>query len=224
MTTTNSRSPTRSVTLGAMALPGDLDVPAGARGLVMFVHGSGSSRLSQRNRYVAGHLRERGLATLLFDLLTADEADDRRKVFDIGLLAARVAGAIDALAALPAVAGLPLGLFGASTGAAAALQVAAQRPAAVAAVVSRGGRPDLALDHLGAVHAPTLLIVGGDDWQVLDLNREALAALRCHKQLQVVPGATHLFEEPGTLEAVARLAGDWFVEHLAPAAAPRTSR
>jgi pimeloyl-ACP methyl ester carboxylesterase len=224
VTTIDGCSPTRSMTLGALALPGDLAVPVDARGLVMFVHGSGSSRLSQRNRYVAAVLRERGLATLLFDLLTPDEADDRRKVFDIGLLAARVAGAIDALAVLPAVAGLPLGLFGASTGAAAALQVAAQRPAAVGAVVARGGRPDLALAHLGAVRAPTLLIVGGDDWQVLDLNRKALAALRCPKQLQVVPGATHLFEEPGTLEAAARLAGDWFADHLAPsAAAPRTS-
>ncbi len=179
---------TRSVRLGAKALPGDLGVPAHALGLVVFVHGSGSSRLSPRNRYVAQTLQHRQLATLLFDLLTpAGDAELAR---------------------------LPVGLFGASTGAAAALRLAAERPQAVAAVVSRGGRPDLALPVLDRVRAPTLLVVGGHDQQVLELNREALAALRCEKRLDVVPGATHLFEEPGTLDAAARLAGDWFVTHL----------
>ena len=207
---------TRSVRLGAMALPGDLGVPAQALGLVVFVHGSGSSRLSPRNRFVAQTLQQRRLATLLFDLLTPDEAEDRRLVFDIDLLAERVGDALDSIATDADLARLPIGLFGASTGAAAALRLAAARPQAVAAVVSRGGRPDLALPVLDRVRAPTLLVVGGDDWQVLDLNREALAALRCEKRLEVVPGATHLFEEPGTLEAAARLAGDWFVTHLAP--------
>ena len=206
----------RAVRLGAMALPGDLGVPGQALGLVVFVHGSGSSRLSPRNRHVAQTLQQRRLATLLFDLLTPDEAEDRRLVFDIDLLAERVGGALDSIAGDAEIAGLPVGLFGASTGAAAALRLAAARPHAVAAVVSRGGRPDLALPVLDRVRTPTLLIVGGHDWQVLDLNRDALAALRCEKRLEVVPGATHLFEEPGTLDAAARLAGDWFVTHLAP--------
>jgi pimeloyl-ACP methyl ester carboxylesterase len=206
--------PKRSVRLGATALPGDLGVPPQALGLVVFVHGSGSSRLSPRNRYVAQTLQQRRLATLLFDLLTPDEAEDRRLVFDIDLLAERVGDALDSIAADGELARLPVGLFGASTGAAAALRLAAARPQAVAAVVSRGGRPDLALPVLERVRAPTLLIVGGDDGPVLDLNREALAALHCEKRLEVVPGATHLFEEPGTLEAAARLAGDWFVGHL----------
>lgn len=210
----------RLLTLGAAGLRGDLEVPGGARALVMFVHGSGSSRLSPRNRLVAQALQRRGLATLLFDLLTPDEADDRRKVFDIDLLAERVAGAIDALPADPADPRRVLGLFGASTGAAAALRVAAQRPHEVTAVVSRGGRPDLAADVLPAVRAPTLLIVGGDDRQVLALNREAFAVLGCtDKRLEIVPGASHLFEEPGTLDAVARLAGDWFATRLCDGAA-----
>nr|MCU0814291.1 dienelactone hydrolase family protein [Burkholderiaceae bacterium] len=176
--------------------------------------GSGSSRLSPRNRYVAQTLQHRQLATLLFDLLTPDEAEDRRLVFDIDLLAERVGDALDSIAGDAELARLPVGLFGASTGAAAALRLAAERPQAVAAVVSRGGRPDLALPVLDRVRAPTLLVVGGHDQQVLELNREALAALRCEKRLDVVPGATHLFEEPGTLDAAARLAGDWFVTHL----------
>jgi putative phosphoribosyl transferase len=203
------------VTLGPLALPGELSLPPAPTGLVLFVHGSGSSRLSPRNRYVAGVLQQHGLATLLFDLLTVDEADDRRKVFDIELLSRRVGDALDALQRdRPGLAALPVGLFGASTGAAAALRLAAARPQAIAAVVSRGGRPDLALRELPRVQAPTLLIVGGDDDVVLELNREALAALRCAKRLDVVPGATHLFEEPGTLEIAARRAAEWFVEHL----------
>jgi putative phosphoribosyl transferase len=205
---------TRSVQLGAMALPGDLDVPSRPSGLVVFVHGSGSSRSSPRNRYVAQTLQQRHLATLLFDLLTPEEAQDRRLVFDIDLLAERIGDALDSIGGDAELARLPVGLFGASTGAAAALRLAASRPEAVAAVVSRGGRPDLALPVLGGVRAPTLLIVGGEDREVLGLNREALAALHCRKRLEVVPGATHLFEEPGTLEAAARLAGDWFVACL----------
>jgi alpha-beta hydrolase superfamily lysophospholipase len=204
-----------ALTLGPLALPGDLASPPVPAGLVLFVHGSGSSRLSPRNRYVAEVLQQHGLATLLFDLLTTDEADDRRKVFDIDLLTHRVGDALDAVRhQRPDLAALPVGLFGASTGAAAALRLAAARPQAIAAVVSRGGRPDLALRELPRVQAPTLLIVGGDDDVVLELNREALAALRCHKRLDVVPGATHLFEEPGTLETAARRAAEWFVEHL----------
>ena len=210
----------RLLTLGTAGLRGDLEVPDGARALVTFVHGSGSNRLSPRNRLVAQALQSRGLATLLFDLLTPDEAGDRRRVFDIDLLADRVAEAIDALNAHLADPRPALGLFGASTGAAAALRVAARRPHEVAAVVSRGGRPDLAADALPAVRAPTLLIVGGDDPQVLALNREAFAALGCtDKRLEVVPGASHLFEEPGTLETVARLAGDWFATRLCGGAA-----
>ena len=160
-------------------------------------------------------MQRRGLSTLLFDLLTADEAGDRSNVFDITLLGQRV---LEALDALPAPASdLPLGLFGASTGAAAALVAAASRPEIVQAVVSRGGRPDLALEHLGSVRAATLLIVGGSDAEVLGLNRSAYALLRCEKRIDVVPGATHLFEEAGALETVARLAGDWFLDHLHPA-------
>lgn len=215
----NPDSLEQHVGLGAMALPGDLGLPAGALGLVVFVHGSGSSRLSPRNRYVARMLQQRRLATLLFDLLTPDEAEDRRCVFDIDLLAERVGETLDDVGARADLATLPVGLFGASTGAAAALRLAAARPSAVAAVVSRGGRPDLALPILDRVRAPTLLIVGGHDRAVLELNREALAALRCPKRLDVVPGATHLFEEPGALEAVAGLAGDWFVAHLSAGAA-----
>lgn len=198
------------VRVGAQALPGELAIPTGAGGLVVFAHGSGSSRLSGRNRRVAGLLQRQGLATLLFDLLEEHEAADRRKVFDIGLLGERVAMALDWAAAQPVLAGRRIGLFGASTGAAAALCAAAERPERVAAVVSRGGRPDLAGTRLSQVRAPTLLIVGGADVEVLALNRHALQQLQCAKRLEVVPGATHLFEEPGTLDTVATLAADWF--------------
>lgn len=195
-------------------LPGDLCLPEGARGLVIFAHGSGSSRLSPRNRMVAEALCSAGLATLLFDLLTPREAADRRNVFDIPLLAERVTDAIAWARHDPDVSSLPLGLFGASTGAAAALVAAAAEPEAVGAVVSRGGRPDLADGALGAVRAPTLLIVGGNDFGVIELNEAAFARLRCPKRLEIVPGATHLFEEPGALEEVVRLATDWFLRHL----------
>jgi pimeloyl-ACP methyl ester carboxylesterase len=202
-------------------LEGMLQVPTSPRGLVVFAHGSGSSRFSSRNQFVAGVLNEVGIATLLFDLLTADEnrIDERTREFrfDIELLARRLAGTLDWIAQQRAIADLPVGLFGASTGAAGALIAAAERPERVAAVVSRGGRPDLAAEHLPRVAAPTLLIVGGDDSAVLQLNREALAALRCEKRLEIVPHATHLFEEPGALEQVAALAAQWFALHLLPA-------
>jgi putative phosphoribosyl transferase len=203
---------------GTAELVGDLVVPAGAAGVVLFAHGSGSSRHSPRNRLVAGALRRVGLATLLLDLLTpAEEERDRVTAelrFDVALLAERLIAATDLLLAEPATASLPVGLFGASTGAGAALITAAERPETVAAVVSRGGRPDLAGDHLGRVRAPTLLIVGGRDQLVLELNRQAQARLAAPSRLEVVPGATHLFEEPGALEQVARLAAAWFTEHL----------
>lgn len=187
-------------------LEGDLVLPPHARGLVVFAHGSGSSRHSVRNRGVAAALNRQGLGTLLFDLLSPTEAQDRDKVFDIPLLGERMTQTIDWVERQPALALLPLGLFGASTGAAAALVAAARRPDIVAAVVSRGGRPDLAADALAEVQAPTLLIVGGDDTEVLQLNRAAGLALRCEWQLAVVPGASHLFEEPGALDQVAVLA------------------
>ena len=201
------------VDVGGLALPGHLTVPLGAVGTVVFAHGSGSSRHSPRNQYVAGQLNDAGLATLTFDLLTDGEARDRRNVFDIGLLASRLGLATDWMAHQHAVAELPVALFGASTGAAAALVAASDPSRPIAAVVSRGGRPDLAGDRLGHVAAPTLLIVGGDDVTVLALNRDAARQLRCEHQLTIVPGATHLFEEPGALEAVASLAADWFVDH-----------
>jgi putative phosphoribosyl transferase len=203
-----------SLQIGPRSLPGELRCPEQALGLVLFAHGSGSSRLSPRNAYVGRVLRSRRLATLLFDLLTEREAADRRKVFDIVLLAERLAEVVDWLAVRDETALLPLGLFGASTGAAAALTCAALRPDRVAAVVSRGGRPDLAGDALSRVTAPTLLIVGGEDHTVLELNDEALQSLVCEKSLKVVPGATHLFDEPGALETVAALAADWFVAHF----------
>jgi putative phosphoribosyl transferase len=211
------------VEAAGITLEGDLAIPEGVRGLVLFAHGSGSSRHSSRNRYVARVLREAGLGTLLFDLLTSQEeqidARTRRLRFDIGLLADRVTGAVDWLRNQEATRGLALGIFGASTGAAAALVAAARRPLAVRAVVSRGGRPDLAGDALPRVQAPTLLIVGGDDEPVIELNEQALRLLgAAEKKLVIVPGATHLFEEPGTLEEVARLAAEWFARHLAPAA------
>ena len=204
---------------GVGDLTGDLAVPGDARGIVLFAHGSGSSRRSPRNRDVAARLRDRGLATMLMDLLTPDEgrADemDRHLRFDIGLLAERLEAVTRWLGEEPSTRALPLGLFGASTGAAAALVAAAHLPGQVGAVVSRGGRPDLAGSALGDVEAPTLLIVGGRDDVVLDLNREALDHLGGDTRLEVVPEATHLFEEPGALEQVADLAGAWFLQHLA---------
>jgi putative phosphoribosyl transferase len=200
---------------GRRRLSGILTVPPGAKGAVAFAHGSGSGRFSPRNQFVARVLQEAGLATLLLDLLEEEEADDRAKVFDIELLAERLQSAADWLRREPATAALRLGYFGASTGAGAALVAAAREPDAVGAVVSRGGRPDLADGFLPDVIAPTLLIVGGDDDVVIELNKEALRRLRCPKELVIVPGATHLFEEPGTLEEVARLAKEWFVRNLA---------
>lgn len=202
------------ITDSDVTLPGNLAIPEDAAGLVIFAHGSGSSRMSPRNRAVAASLARAGLATLLFDLLTEPEARDRANVFDIPLLAARVANAVDWARAEPRLAALKIGLFGASTGAAAALVAAAARPEAVAAVVSRGGRPDLAGEALERVAAPSLLIVGGADHVVIDLNRAAYARMKCEKRLDIVPGATHLFEEPGTLEAVTKLAADWYITHL----------
>ena len=209
-----SRPQITPVRFGHPGRPGELIVPAGAQGVVLFAHGSGSSRLSPRNRRVATRLHEFGLATLLFDLLDEVEAPDRTLVFDIPFLAERLGEAIATVRDWPELAGWPLGLFGASTGAGAALWAAAEQPAEVAAVVSRGGRPDLAAPRLAEVHAPTLLIVGALDHEVLRLNRAALAALRAPARLEIVHGATHLFEEPGTLEQVAELAGAWFAEHL----------
>ena len=205
------------VQIDALGLAGELVVPANPSGIVVFAHGSGSSRLSPRNIFVAEVLHRHHLATLLFDLLSDAEAADRRNVFDIELLGTRVEAALDWLAEHGDAAGLRVGLFGASTGAAAALRAAADRPGRVGAVVSRGGRPDLAADHLARVQAPTLLIVGGRDPEVLKLNRAALRTMGCGKRLEIVPGATHLFEEPGTLDAAAHLAGDWFETHLAAA-------
>lgn len=207
---------TREVTveLPSVALPGSWTVPAGAVGVVVFVHGSGSSRHSPRNNAVADRLNDAGFATLLFDLLTAEEAGDRGNVFDIPLLAGRTAQAVDWVVAHPDASAMPVGLFGASTGAAAALDAAHERPDQVAAVVSRGGRPDLA-EGLRDVAVPVLLVVGGDDHAVLGLNRDAAARLRA-AELEVVPGAGHLFEGPGELERVADLAIAWFRRTLAP--------
>ena len=202
------------VRVGPQRLPGSLDVPLQPRALILFAHGSGSSRHSPRNRQVAQVLHGCDLATLRFDLLTEDEADARSNVFDIPLLAGRLLQALEWQRGQPSLSALPCGLFGASTGAAAALAAAAEEATAVYAVVSRGGRPDLAGAALPRVVAPTLLVVGGNDPEVLRLNRAALSALRCECELAVVPGATPLFEEPGTLEAAARLAADWFVAHL----------
>jgi dienelactone hydrolase len=215
---TDSTATQVAVRVGDAVLEGDLVQPEGARGIVVFAHGSGSSRHSSRNRRVAAQLNAAGLGTLLIDLLTESEdridALTREHRFDIDLLARRVGGAVEWLRHGPA-AWLPVGLFGASTGAAAALVAATDRPRDVGAVVSRGGRPDLAGTALARVRAPTLLIVGGADPQVLQLNRQALALLRtAQKQLVVVPGASHLFEEPGALEEVARLAADWFSRFL----------
>lgn len=217
---TGGRDEELEVRAGVLRLGGHLTVPAGAPGVVVFAHGSGSSRHSPRNRAVARVLNDAGLGTLLFDLLTEAEEGDRSNVFDIELLADRLAGATRWLrgAGVPDV---PVGWFGASTGAGAALWAAGAPGADVAAVVSRGGRPDLAGERLAGVTAPTLLIVGGHDRLVLDLNRQAQARLHCENRLAVIPGATHLFEEPGTLAAAATCARDWFLRHL-PATEPGT--
>lgn len=203
---------------GSVKLDGDLSVPTAATGVVLFAHGSGSSRRSPRNRYVADILNEGGLATLLIDLLTEDEQQVDLQTahlrFDIALLAERLIAISDWVVRHPEVPGLKLGLFGASTGAGAALVAAAERPELVHAVVSRGGRPDLAGRALAWVKAPTLLIVGGADEVVIDLNRKAMARMVCETQLDIVPGASHLFEEPGTLSVVARLAREWFLRTL----------
>jgi putative phosphoribosyl transferase len=199
---------------GRIRLAGSLAVPEGAPGIVVFVHGTGSGRHSPRNQRVATILNDAGLGTLLFDLLTAEEEADRANVFDIGLLAGRLGEVTGWLRAQPVAADATIGYLGASTGAAAALWAAAEPGAGIAAVVSRGGRPDLARPRLAAVTAPTLLIVGVRDEVVLDLNRRAQAQLRCENRLAVVPGASHLFEEPGTLDAAAGLARDWFITHL----------
>ena len=213
-----------AVRVGDATLEGALAVPVDARGIVLFAHGSGSSRHSPRNVYVAEELQAGGLGTLLLDLLTSsEEAMDlatRELRFDIGLLAERLVGAIEWLAEQETTRDLPLGLFGASTGAAGALVAAARRPDRVVAVVSRGGRPDLAGADLPSVKAPTLLIVGGNDPVVIDLNRRAMERMTAPLRLEIVPRATHLFEEPGTLEEVARLARDWFVEHLGDSSGP----
>lgn len=197
-------------------LQGILCIPPKPKGLVVFAHGSGSGRFSPRNNFVAGVLQDADLATLLVDLLEESESLDRRKVFDIDLLASRLLANAHWLRGQEETRILPLGYFGASTGAGAAIQAAAQEPENIAAVVSRGGRPDLATSYLPHVHAPTLLIVGGEDAPVISLNEEAYACLRCPKELVIVPGATHLFEEPGTLEKVAHLARDWFVRYFLP--------
>ena len=212
----------RSLTIGVPGgtIAGDLEVPAGASGIVVFAHGSGSSRFSARNRFVAGKLRERGAGTFLLDLLTEEEeARDRftrEYRFDIDLLAERLVTAIRTIADMGGESALPIGSFGSSTGAAAALIAAARLGPVMSAVVSRGGRPDLAGHALAAVTAPVLLIVGGRDLDVIVLNRLALQQLTCEKELVVVDGATHLFEEPGTLEKVADLAGEWFSRHFRP--------
>lgn len=214
-----------TVAVDSIRLDGDLSVPTAAKGAVLFAHGSGSSRHSTRNRYVANVLNEGGLATLLIDLLTTDEQEVDLQTahlrFDIPFLARRLETITKWLSTHPEVRDLKLGHFGASTGAAAALAAAAELPHLVSAVVSRGGRPDLAGAALARVEAPTLLIVGGADPVVLDLNRKAIALLRCEKQLQIILGASHLFEEPGALQKVSALARDWFLEKLAKAAVVR---
>jgi putative phosphoribosyl transferase len=209
-----SRERLVEIPAGRRRVRGFLSLPREPRAVIAFAHGSGSGRFSPRNQFVAGVLQDAGMATLLIDLLEEDEVQDRQNVFDIELLADRLRAAGSWLGRDSEVRGLPLGYFGASTGAAAALVAAAGEPKAVGAIVSRGGRPDLAWNTLPAVAAPTLLIVGGRDQEVLALNRRALALLSCAKELVVVPGATHLFEESGALEEVARLATRWFLRHL----------
>lgn len=210
--------PWREVVIPPLDLAGALGLPAVARALVVFVHGSGSGRLSPRNLAVAEQLREEGFATLLFDLLRPEEAGDARKIFDPAFLSARLAQALDWVAGRSELAALPLGLFGASTGAAVALLAAAGQAERVGAVVARGGRPDLVLSTLPRVRAPTLLLVGGADREVLELNRRALIRFGGPVALDVIPGASHLFSEPGALEAVARRSGAWFERHLCPGA------
>ena len=204
--------------VGPISLEGNLEIPRSAGGVILFAHGSGSSRHSRRNQHVARQLQQGGLGTLLIDLLTSEEEDidlrTRELRFDIDLLAQRVVGATGWLASHRAAQGMSIGLFGASTGAAAALVAAAERPDAVAAVVSRGGRPDLALEHLPRVQVPTLLIVGARDTLVINLNRAAMPHLGGEKRLEIIPGASHLFEEPGALDEVARLAREWFQQYL----------
>lgn len=219
----NTRDTEVSIGIDTLHLAGHLTWPRDAQGLVVFAHGSGSSRQSPRNRYVSGILNSAGLGTLLFDLLTPGEESDRTNVFNIALLAQRLVAVTRWLRAqveVPELHAAQIGYFGASTGAAAALCAAAELGKEIAAVVSRGGRPDLAGHCLAEVTAPTLLIVGGYDDIVLELNREAHAQMRCQSRLCIVPGATHLFDEPGTLEAVADLARDWFLDHLPSAAQP----
>ncbi len=199
---------------GELDLEGILGLPFAPSGIVLFAHGSGSGRLSPRNNFVARILQEAGIATLLMDLLTESEAQDRDKVFNIDLLAERLLAGRDWINSSSDAEPLACGYFGASTGAAAALKAAAAKPESVKAVVSRGGRPDLAEEYLPFVTVPTLLIVGGDDEPVIALNRRAYNLMGCEKDLRIIPGATHLFEEPGTLEAVAEMARDWFLQHL----------
>jgi dienelactone hydrolase len=214
-----------SVPIDGQSLPGDLGMPPDAQGIVLFAHGSGSSRHSPRNQFVARTLERRKLATLLIDLLTPEEeiVDERTAElrFDIPMLAGRLVTIVDWLRRHKDTSSLPIGLFGASTGGGAALIAAADRPAEIAAVVSRGGRPDLAGAALAKVTTPTLLIVGGFDTPVIQMNRDAMRQMRGAVKLEIVPGATHLFEEPGTLERVAEFAGAWFEHHLQPAAATR---
>jgi putative phosphoribosyl transferase len=214
MTAMNERVPAQEIEILPLGLRGSLAVPDQASGIIVFAHGSGSSRLSPRNHSVARALNEAGLATLLFDLLLPSEAEDRHKVFDIPLLAGRLEEALDWVEEEESTSDLPVGLFGASTGAAAALTAAARRPELIAAVVSRGGRPDLAADALSSVLAPTLLIVGELDTVVIELNRRARNQLTCPARVEIVPGATHLFEERGTLDRVIELASAWFTQYL----------
>jgi dienelactone hydrolase len=209
------RAETVAIPADDVVLRGTVAMPPDARGLVIFAHGSGSGRLSPRNRAVADGLNRVGLATLLFDLLTDDEADDRRLVFDVPFLGGRLVAATEWSGGHPQTKGLPLGYFGASTGSAAALWAAAEPRMDVRAIVSRGGRPDLVDTRLEHVGAPTLLIVGGHDGTVLELNREAAGRMRCHHRVEVIPGATHLFEEPGAIERVGHLAAAWMLRYLA---------
>jgi dienelactone hydrolase len=214
MGTVSTEAKSRKLTIGLERLEGDLVLPRSAKGLVIFAHGSGSSRFSPRNTHVARQLQERGAGTLLLDLLTEHEAYDRRNVFDIPLLAGRMVEAVRFARSDTELSSLRIGLFGASTGAAAALVAAAQLPQEVAAVVSRGGRPDMAGTALKQVRAATLLIVGGADYGVIELNRDAFDVLSCEKRLEIIPGATHLFEERGTLDKVVDLAAQWFNAHF----------
>ena len=209
------RMNTVHIPAGSVELDGDLALPPSSGGVVLFAHGSGSSRLSPRNTYVAGILQQRGIGTLLFDLLTREEDRNYETRFDISLLTQRLLSATAWLQGRPQTQALKLGYFGASTGAAAALRAAAEMGNQISAVVSRGGRPDLAGElALRRVHAPTLLIVGAADYEVVELNRQAYALMHCTKQLKLIPGATHLFEEEGTLEQAANAAADWFAQHL----------